>query len=68
MIKTSVKTLLTRIEALDDRDRFDLELAMAQRLDRAWMQESAAARKIARKRKIDDAAIQQAIERVRYGQ
>jgi len=68
MITAPVKTLLDRIEALDDRDRLDLELELARRLDRAWTQESAAARKIARKRKIDDTTIQQAIERVRYGQ
>jgi len=68
MIAAPVKTLLDRIEALDDRDRLDLELELARRLDRAWAQESTAARKIARKRKIDDTTIQQAIDRVRYGQ
>ena len=63
----SVEEILSEIEALGEEDRLKLERELARRLDDEWQREAAQARVIARSRGIDQAAIDQAIERRRYG-
>jgi len=62
-----VKELLREIEALDEEDRLELDLALSRRLESQWKVEVTKARRQARRRKIDQAAIDRAIERRRYG-
>jgi len=63
----TVKELLQEIESLDDGERLQLERALARRLEKQWAGEVAAARKAARRGKIDQAVIDRTIERRRYG-
>ena len=62
----ALKEILQDIEALGDEDRLKLEKALARRLEKQWTSETLKARKTARRRKIDQAAIDRAIERRRY--
>jgi hypothetical protein len=67
MARAVVKELLHRIEALDDKDRMELELALARNLEKQWAKEAPKLRKIARRRGITQDVIDRAIERRRYG-
>jgi len=63
----SVEEILLEIEALGEEDRLKLERELARRLEDEWKREASAARATAQSRGIDQAAIDQAIERRRYG-
>ena len=67
MSRAEVRKILHRINALDEADRLILERELARRLESDWKKEVAKARKRAIKRRIDEAAIDRAIERRRYG-
>jgi hypothetical protein len=67
MAKGSVQDILREIEALSEDDQFALEQELARRLDVQWDREARQAREEARRRGIDQAAIDRAIEQRRYG-
>lgn len=62
----AVQELLERIEKLSEVDRLTLERHLADRAEAEWRREAAAAQDAARERGIDQAAIDRAIEEVRY--
>jgi hypothetical protein len=62
----AVQEILERIEQLSEEDRLILEERLAERAEAEWKREAEAARRIARERGIDQAAIDQAIHDVRY--
>ena len=66
-MKTAVKAIIQKIDALEDQDRLALEQELARRLEREWTKEATQARKEARRKGIDQAAIDRAIELRRYG-
>ncbi|HVS73548.1 MAG TPA: hypothetical protein VG733_01875 [Chthoniobacteraceae bacterium] len=66
MPTAAIKEILKEIDALDDADLRTLDRELARRLEKQWSAESTKARRIARKRKIDQQAIDAAIERRRY--
>jgi acetyl-CoA carboxylase carboxyltransferase component len=65
--KAAVQAILREIEALGDDERLELEQELSRRLERKWEEQIAQARREAAERGIDQAAIDQAIERRRYG-
>ena len=67
MSRTLVKAILQDIEALGDADRLALERALARRVEGEWKAAAGKARRVARRRKIDQGKIDRAIERRRYG-
>ena len=62
----AVQELLEQIEKLSDADRVLLEQRLADRFEAEWRREAAAAEEVARERGIDQAAIDRALEEVRY--
>jgi len=68
MLPAAVKGILKEIESLDAEDRACLETEMARRLDIQWKREVVQARRIARRRHIDQETIDRTILRRRYGQ
>jgi hypothetical protein len=62
----AVEEILERIEQLPVEDRLILEERLAQLADAEWKREAEAARRIARERGIDQAAIDRAIHELRY--
>ena len=67
MGRASVKDILRDIEALSEEERLALDQQLATRLSEEWERETGAARDEAQRRGIDQAAIDRAIERHRYG-
>jgi len=67
MSRVTVRELLHKIEALGDKDRMELELALARNLEKEWAKEAPKLRKMARKRGITQDVIDRIIERRRYG-
>jgi hypothetical protein len=67
MSRAAVRDILNKIDALDDEDRLKLERELARRLEKEWGKEVGKARKIARRRGINQATIDRVIERRRYG-
>jgi hypothetical protein len=63
----SVLDILHRIEALPEQDRLILQEHLARAAEAEWQRDAEDARRDARARGIDQAAIDQAVERVRYG-
>jgi len=68
MSKLVVQSLLKRIEALPQQDRLLLEERLARQAQAAWDAEVRKARRIAKRRGIDQAVIDRAVEECRYGQ
>jgi hypothetical protein len=66
MGKSAVREILNQIEKLPEPDRALLESELAQRAEAQWQREAAAARKLARQRRIDQDAIDRAVEQDRY--
>ena len=62
----AVQEILQRIEQLPDDDRLILEERLAEIAEAEWKQEAEVARRIARERGIDQAAINKAVSDVRY--
>ena len=67
MAVSSVDQIIDLIEKLPDEDRLTLEKRLAEKLDRQWNEVVQQNRRIAAERGIDDAAIDAAIHRRRYG-
>ena len=66
-MSTEVKDILTRIERLTEADQLALRAALARQEEQEWKALSAAARKLAAEKGLDDAAIARAVESLRYG-
>jgi hypothetical protein len=59
--------ILHRIHALPDHERLQLQEHLAREAEAEWQREAEDARQQARDRGIDQAAIDRAVEAVRYG-
>jgi hypothetical protein len=66
-VSESVHQILERIEHLPPAERLELEGALAQQAEAEWQREAFEARRLARQKGIDQAAIDRAVEKVRYG-
>lgn len=64
----AVLDILHRIEALPEPDRLLLQEHLARTAEAEWLREAEEARRLARARGIDQAAIDRAVEAVRYPQ
>jgi hypothetical protein len=62
-----VDAILQQIERLDEADRLLLEQRLRDLADAQWQAEARKARAIARERGINQQAIDDAVEEVRYG-
>ena len=67
MSSVTVKEILREIDSLAETDRLRLDRALTSRLAEQWEKQAAEARKLARRRRINQKVIDQAIERRRYG-
>jgi hypothetical protein len=67
MSQSNVQTILDQIEQLPEADRLQLDQRLAERAEAEWMGEAEAARRLARERGVDQAAIDQAIHDLRHG-
>ena len=63
----AVREILHRIEQLPEQDRLILEERLAELAEAEWKREAEAARRLARERGVDQAAIDQAIHNLRHG-
>ena len=64
--RATVPQILRQIDRLSEPDRLRLEKTLAQRVEAEWLREARRARRLAAKRGIDQAAIDRAVEDVRY--
>ena len=62
----AVQEILQRIQHLPEEDRLLLDEHLARQAEDEWEREAADARLLARKKGIDQAAIDRAVEQVRY--
>ena len=62
----AVHEILERIQRLPAEDRLLLEDHLTQQAEDEWQREAEEARRLARQRGIDQAAIDRAVEHVRY--
>ena len=67
MGEAAVRDILRKIEELSEADRLLLEERLAERAETEWQREATAARELACERGIDQAAIDRAVEKARYG-
>ena len=67
MSQATVEHILDMIDQLSDRDRERLQRQLADRAESEWRQEAEEARRQAKARGIDQAAIDAAIRKRRYG-
>ncbi len=67
MSQSSVQTILDQIEQLPQADRVLLEQRLAELAEAEWKREAEAARRQAREKGVDQAAIDQAIHNLRHG-
>jgi len=65
MSQSAVQEILQRIQELPDEERLLLEARLAELAEDEWRQAAAEARRAARARGIDQAAIDRAIEELR---
>ncbi len=63
----AVQEILQRIQQLPEEDRLLLEQHLVQGAEAEWKREAEEARRLARQKGIDQAAIDRAVEKVRYG-
>jgi hypothetical protein len=63
----AVQEILQRIDSLSPQERLELDEQLARQAEAEWRKEAEAARLVARQRGIDQAAIDRAVEQVRYG-
>jgi hypothetical protein len=68
MSNATVREILDRIERLPAAERALLEVELAQRAEAVGQREAEAARRVAQERGLDQAAIDEAIHRVRHPQ
>jgi hypothetical protein len=62
----AVQEILQRIQQLPEEDRLQLEQHLALAAEAEWKREADEARRLARQKGIDQAAIDRAVENVRY--
>ena len=62
----AVQEILQSIQLLPAEDRLELEQHLAQMAEAEWQREAEEARRLARQKGIDQAAIDRAVEKVRY--
>ena len=67
MTSAAVDEILKKIDDLPEAERLVLEQQLAERAEVEWLRESIQARELARQRGLDQAAIDRAVEEVRYG-
>ncbi|HJZ91034.1 MAG TPA: hypothetical protein VKE40_09190 [Gemmataceae bacterium] len=63
----AVRDILKRVEALPEQDRLVLQEYLARTTEAEWRREAEVARRQARAKGIEQAAIDRAVEAVRYG-
>ena len=63
----AVKEILKRIHELPEEDRLALDERLAEEAETEWKRAAEEAREVARQKGIDQAAIDRAVEKVRYG-
>jgi hypothetical protein len=66
-VSEAVREILERIQHLPATDRLELQDVLAQQAEGEWQREAEEARRLARQKGIDQAAIDRAVEKVRYG-
>lgn len=66
MSAATVEQILQQIDSLGDDDRRVLEERLAARFEAEWQRAAQDARRVARERRLDQAAIDRAVETVRY--
>ncbi len=62
----AVQEIMERIQQLPEEDRLLLDEQLARQAEAEWKREAAAARRLAQKKGIDQAAIDLAVEQIRY--
>ena len=62
----AVQEILERIEQLPEEDLLILEERLAERAEAEWRREAESARRIAQEQGIDQAAIDRAVQELRY--
>jgi hypothetical protein len=67
-MSAEVKEILTRIERLTEADQLELRAELLRKEEQEWKALSAAARKQAAEKGLDDAAIARVVESLRYGE
>ena len=63
----AVREILERIQLLPAADWLELQELLAQQAEAEWQREAEEARRLARQKGIDQAAIDRAVDKVRYG-
>jgi len=66
MVHPGVEAILRQIEELSEEDRLVLEARLTELAEKEWNREAEQARQIAKQRGIDQAAIDRAVEEIRY--
>ncbi len=66
-MSSAVHEILQRIQHLPAAERLELDDVLDQQAEAEWQREAAEARRLARAQGIDQAAIDRAVEKVRYG-
>jgi len=66
VMSEAVQEILQRIQQLPEEDRLQLEQHLAFAAEAEWKREADEARRLARQKGIDQAAIDRAVENVRY--
>jgi hypothetical protein len=66
-LSDAVHDILERIQRLPAEDRLLLEKHLAEQAEAEWQGEALEARRLARQKGIDQAAIDRAVEKVRHG-
>ena len=66
-VSEAVHEILGRIEQLPPAERLELEEVLAQQAEAEWQHEAEEARRLALHKGIDQAVIDRAVEKVRYG-
>lgn len=67
MSQSAVQDILKMIDGLSESDRAVLEQHLAERAEAEWHSEAETARRQAKERGIDQAAIDEAVRKHRYG-
>jgi len=66
MSEATIEEILQKIDQLPESERLLLEKRLAEREDTEWRQATDEARRAAKERGLDQAAIDEAVDRVRY--
>ena len=66
MNEATIEEILQKIDQLPESDRLLLEKRLAEREEAEWRQAADEARQVAKQRGVDQAAVDEAVHRVRY--